>query len=83
MSQESQVLTYGQKAVGITFNPGKLGNVDNIKASSAAAIDIINDLRVVSSDGETIAQYTLAIRSIMQGQMWAVKACTWNLPPRA
>lgn len=75
-------LTYGEKAVGITFNPGGMPEVNSIKALCAAAIDELNTQREVAArsenNGEKIAQYTLAIRNIQTGQMWGVKAATWQ-----
>lgn len=74
-----RTLTFGERAVGITFNPGKLEKVEAIKRKCADAIDELNDQREATQDGEEKAQYTLAIRAIMGGQMWGVKAATWNL----
>lgn len=74
-------LTYGEKAVGITFNPGGTPEVNAIKRSCANAIDELNDQRQKAKDennGEKIAQFTLAIRDIQVGQMWGVKATTWQ-----
>lgn len=74
-------LTFGEKAVGISFNPGGHEDVNNIKASCAAAIDVLNQLREkakAENNGEKIAQFTLAIRDIQSGQMWGVKAATWQ-----
>lgn len=88
VSDQPKPLTYGEKAVGITFNPGKLPDVENIKRTCANAIDEIERQRKAISDpsrekhpedGEVSAQYTLAIRRIQEGQMWAVKAATWLL----
>lgn len=74
-------LTYGQKAVGITFNPGGMPEVSNIKNLCCALIDELNAQREVAkqeNNGEKIAQFTLAIRDIQSGQMWGVKAATWQ-----
>lgn len=74
-------LTFGEKAVGITFNPGGMPEVNNIKSLCAAVIDELNTQREVAKaagNGEKIAQYTLAIRDIQSGQMWGVKAATWQ-----
>ena len=81
-------LTFGEKAVGITFNASKLENVEKIKRLSAALIDELDMQRAQlkekgreshPEDGEVAAQYTLAIRSVQVGQMWGVKAATWLL----
>ena len=79
-------LTYGQKAVGITFNPGGMPQVNKIKELSAALIDeLYNQLNDNAGDTidrvmnlEKIDQFTLAIRKIQEGQMWGVKAATWQ-----
>ena len=79
MNTEKTELTYGQKAVGITFNPGGMPEVNRIKKLSAALIDELYKQRSDNSDnGETSAQFTLAIRKIQEGQMWGVKATTWQ-----
>lgn len=73
-------LTYGEKAVGITFNPGGNTEVNNIKRLCALVIDELYDQREIAkleNNGEKIAQFTLAIRDIQSGQMWGVKAATW------
>ena len=79
---ENQELTYGQKAVGITFNPGGMPEVNKIKVLSAALIDELDKQRTGNPNdmrnGEVIAQFTLAIRKIQEGQMWGVKATTWQ-----
>ena len=81
-------LTFGEKAVGPSFNPSKFPQVDKIKQLSAELIDELNNQRASlkdanreahPEDGEVAAQYTLAIRKIQEGQMWGVKAATWLL----
>ncbi len=72
-------LSYGEKAVGISFNPGGNETVNAIKRKAADLIDEIHNLRESSDDSEVKAQTTLAIRRIQEGQMWGVKAATWNL----
>lgn len=78
-NQNSRPLSFGERAVGISFNPSKNQDVETIKRTCAMAIDTIHDIREKSEDGEVKAQCTLAIRQIQQGQMWGVKAATWNL----
>ena len=38
-------LTFGEKAVGLTFNPGSRTDVDECKRGFAAEIDRMNNLR--------------------------------------
>ena len=72
-------LTFGEKAVGITFNPGGKPEVNKIKELSAALIDELDKQRTETrTNGEMAAQFTLAIRKIQEGQMWGVKAATWQ-----
>lgn len=76
-NQPTRELTFGEKAVGITFNPGGKAEVSNIKTLSAALIDELDNQRSTVT-GEAAAQFTLAIRKIQEGQMWGVKAATWQ-----
>jgi hypothetical protein len=74
-------LTFGEKAVGISFNPGGSPQVNAVKRRCADAIDELDLQRSVAkseNNGEKIAQFTLAIRDIQSGQMWGVKAATWQ-----
>jgi hypothetical protein len=73
-------LTYGEKAVGMSFNPSKNSDVDAIKNAFAFAIDLIaNERAKDTTPNEKEAMLTLAIREAQAAQMWAVKAVTWNL----
>lgn len=75
-------LTYGGKAVGLTFNPSNNGEVQNIKTSAANFIDTIcgtdGGKLTSTTDGEIIAMRKLALRAAQEAQMWAVKAATWQ-----
>ncbi len=74
-------LTFGEKAVGLTFNPGGHEDVNNIKASCAAAIDVLEQLRnkaKAENNGEKIRMYSVAITDLQTAQMWGVKAATWQ-----
>ena len=77
---ENTQLTFGDKAVGITFNPSSNMDVNEIKAYYAAIIDFLNDRRKQAEDGETARYYSVAITEAQTAQMWAVKAVTWGLP---
>jgi hypothetical protein len=80
-SAPTRELTFGEKAVGLTFNPGGHPQVNAIKEKCAALIDELDAQRNLAkseNNGEKIAQYTLAIRDIQSGQMWGVKAATWQ-----
>lgn len=77
MENQNRVLTFGEKAAGVTFNPGNNPNVDSIKAKAAALIDEFNDLRKGVS-GEAARYYSKAISHLEDAQMNAVKAATWQ-----
>ncbi len=78
-STPARSLTFGEKAVGITFNPGGKPEVETIKRKAADLIDELNNqMESGDKNGEQIAQFKLAIRKIQEGQMWAVKAATWQ-----
>lgn len=74
-------LTFGEKAVGITFNPGGDVVVNAVKISFASLIDKLNDLRKQASNegrAECIRMYSVAITELQTAQMWAVKAITYK-----
>lgn len=71
-------LTFGQKAVGITFNPGSNPTVNAIKEKAAEYIDVLNGLRDLTPNGEIKRQLSVAITEAQASQMWAVKAVTWQ-----
>lgn len=78
---ENQELSFGQKAVGVTFNPNGSPSVNSIKEASANLIDILNGLRSTATqvgDNESARMYSIAITDIQTGQMWGVKAATWQ-----
>lgn len=70
--------TFGEKAVGLTFNPGNRWDVDACKREFAAAIDRMNGLRVAAGSGEKARLASVAITELQTAQMWAVKALTWQ-----
>lgn len=72
-------LTFGEKAVGLTFNPGGNPAVDECKRSYAKIIDQMNDMRndpIMTPEGKRLA--SVAITEAQGAQMWAVKAITWR-----
>ena len=70
-------LTYGEKAVGITFNLGANPDVENVKYRFAQVIDTLHERREATDDAELKAMLTTAIQNTQAAQMWAVKAITW------
>lgn len=76
---QQRELTYGEKAVGLSFNPSGDEAVIEIKQAFAKAIDIIQEERAKdATPSEKGAMLTLAIREAQSAQMWAVKAVTWQ-----
>jgi hypothetical protein len=73
-----QTPTFGQKAVGLSFNPSGSETVTTVKSYFAGIIDVLNDLRTNSTDGEAKRLYSVAITEAQTAQMWAVKAITWK-----
>lgn len=77
-------LTFGEKAVGLTFNPSNDSDVQAIKVAFAKVIDICNDMRSAPlKDGQTDNKErnrmaSIAITEAQTAQMWAVKATTWK-----
>jgi hypothetical protein len=74
----SQELTFGQKAVGFSFNPGGHEQVNDIKRMFAAIVDYMNDVRNMTVDPEVKRMASVAITEAQTAQMWAVKAVTWQ-----
>ncbi len=72
-------LTFGEKAVGLTFNPSNNSAVDACKRMYAAVIDQMNDVRddpITTPEAKRLA--SIAITEAQGAQMWAVKAITWR-----
>lgn len=72
-------LTFGQKAVGLTFNPSSSDVVTQLKQHYADIIDLLDDVRQITEDPEVRRLTSVAITEAQTAQMWAVKAVTWNL----
>jgi len=70
--------SFGESAVGLSFNPGGNDQVTAIKTQYAQAIDFLYSLRKSSTDPEVQRMYSIAITETQTAQMWAVKAITWN-----
>jgi hypothetical protein len=75
---ENREMTYGEKAVGLTFNPSNDDAVANCKAEFARVIDRMNDLRSTTDNQEVKRMCSIAITEAQTAQMWAVKAITWK-----
>ena len=71
-------LTFGQKAVWLTFNPSGDNEVTLAKQKCANLIDHMNTLRSTTESGETKRLCSVAITELQTAQMWVVKALTWK-----
>jgi len=81
MSSEKEIVcsqTYGQKAVGLSFNPSGSNEVDICKKGFADLIDQMEVLRKNSANDECQRLCSIAITEMQSAQMWAVKALTWR-----
>ena len=86
--QPDEQPSFGQKAVGASFNPSAAAQVDRLKAIYAEAIDILAALCAYASppkdsvapkpSPETARLCSIAITEAQGAQMWAVKAATWR-----
>lgn len=74
---ENRELTFGEKAVGITFNPSQNPKVDKVKQLYAEIIDILNDDRGDNRD-ERARHASVGITDAETAQMRAVKALTFH-----
>lgn len=72
------VLTYGQKMVGLSFNPSGDPLVHAVKDCYARIIDDMANLREQTQDAEVKRLCSIAITEAQGAQMWAVKAITWK-----
>lgn len=76
--ENTKQLTYGEKAVGLSFNPSGDFTVEVIKRQFAEIIDTLNNHRKVADSQEVQRMLSVAITEAQTAQMWAVKAVTWK-----
>ncbi len=74
---EQREMTFGEKACGVSFNPGNNLDVDQIKKAYAAIVDNLHSMRSCTASKEAARMYSVAITEAQTSQMWAVKAITW------
>ena len=71
--------TFGEKAVGLSFNPGGNAEVNEIKRKFADLIDLLHQRRSSPDTSDDQARMlSIAITEAQTAQMWAVKAVTWQ-----
>lgn len=71
-------MSFGERAVGLQFNPSNQTAVYQCKSKYAALIDQLEARRQSTTDGEVARLCSIAITEAQTAQMWAVKALTWN-----
>lgn len=72
-------MTFGEKAVGLDFNPSGDPTVRELKELYAKIIDICHAKRgAIMQGSETHRLYAIAITEAQGAQMWAVKAATFR-----
>lgn len=76
-TKELSKLTFGEQAVGLSFNPGGDENVNKIKKLYAQVIDLLNKFRTSEQNGQNRLIH-IAITEAQGAQMWGVKAITWK-----
>ena len=76
--QDQRPLTFGEKAVGLNFNPSGDPDVHKCKMAYALLIDNLDAFRKVSQSVEASRMCSVAITGLQTSQMWAVKALTWR-----
>lgn len=74
---ENTELTYGQKLVGLTFNPSGDLKVIEVKQKCAELIDLLYN-NFYSKDSIAMSFIEDAIKNIILAQMLSVKAITWK-----
>jgi hypothetical protein len=74
---ETREPTYGEKACGVSFNPGGREDVDLIKRKFADLVDLLNEHRI-DAGPDAARMLSIAITEAQTAQMWAVKAVTWS-----
>lgn len=75
-----KTLTFGEKAVGLSFNPSGNSQVNECKIGFAKLIDQMNDFRNETNpslSAEAKRHASIAITEMENAQMRAVKALTF------
>ncbi len=76
---EERELTFGEKAVGLTFNPSGDPLVQEAKVLFAKVIDLAQAIKVAEGGpSEKGRLASIAITEAQAAQMWLVKAITWK-----
>lgn len=75
-----QELTFGQKAVGVNFNPSRFPEVDKVKQSVADAIDVLHDNHVKKEKPTWFENvfHTAGVNAGVAASSAIVKYLTWS-----
>lgn len=77
--EDKQTQTFGQKAVGLSFNPSGDDSVGKAKQLFADVIDQANNFRNhPDATPEQKRLASIAITEAQGAQMWLIKALTWR-----
>lgn len=71
--------SFGENAVGVSFNPSGSNRVDRLKTKFAEIIDELHSYREASDNPDQKRLASVAITEAEGACMWAVKAATKGL----
>ena len=77
-TEPTRVPTFGEKAVGLSFNPSGDATVNEVKQLYAQIIDLCNGMAEANLNPGMVRLLRIAITEAQGAQMWAVKALTWK-----
>lgn len=75
---EVRSLTFGEKAVGINFNPSEDPTVNEVKQLYARIIDIADQQRLEAGPGQKARHLSTAITDAETAQMRLVRGLTFK-----
>lgn len=76
--EQKRELTYGQKAVGLPFNPSGDERVNMVKAIFADLIDTVEQERTPNDSRFKNTIITSGVTMLVNAQMIVVKILTWK-----
>lgn len=77
MENTAREMTYGEKAVGLTFNPSGDSKVQEVKELYAKIIDVLVEEKSKPCSEAKTSMFDIAIMHAQTAQMWAVKGITY------
>ena len=69
--------TFGEKAVGLSFNPSGNEGVDHLKRRYAELIDMHHGAQMATRSDAERRLHSIAIEHLQTAQMWSVKSATY------